>query len=225
MKGVYCIKNKINSKLYIGSSNNIDVRISTHFRNLKENKHHNQVLQNSYNKYGKHNFTYEILEIVNDEINKEELLLIEQKYIDKYDFEMLFNINRITNSGGAEALKKPSYLIDLEGKIIEEFESLIDISKYLNCSQIGKDRYNNSKIIFKKYRIVTKEFYENNLKLILSWKKNAYKKDDFMNYYKFDEYNREYIVFDNDEIIAKTKILKQAISISKAYAEYLNENK
>lgn len=223
MIGIYKIYNNFNSKIYIGSSNNIKKRILSHFRDLKVNNHRNGYLQNAYNKYGKDYFKYEILEILPNYTTKEELLKIEQEYIDKYDFDLLYNLNPITNSGGAETLKISSYLLNLKGEILKEFDSLIAISKYLNCSQINKNRYNNSKILFKKYRVVTKEFYENNLDLILSWKVNYHKKDDYLNYYKFDEISRKYIVFDGDDIIARTEDENLAIKISKIYVESINE--
>lgn len=223
MIGIYKIYNNFNSKIYIGSSNNMEKRISSHFRDLKANKHCNSYLQNAYNKHGIDYFKYEIMEILPENTTKEELLRIEQEYIDKYDFDLLYNLNPITNSGGADILKISSYLLNLKGEIIKEFDSLIEVSKYLNCSQISSNRYNNSKILFKKYRVVTKEFYENNLNVILSWKVNYHKKDGYLNYYKFDEITRKYIVFDGDDIIARTEDENLAIRISKTYVENINE--
>ena len=223
MVGIYKIKNIINDKFYIGSSNNIHKRIKNHFMNLRLNKHINKILQNSYNKYGVECFTYEILEILPENITRKQLLDIEQKYIDKYDFEKLFNLATKTTIGGSDVLKQPCYLLNLKGEIFKEFDCLIDISKYLNCAQINSNRYNNSKILFKQYRVVTKDFYENNLELILSWKINVYKKDDYLNHYKFDEISRKFIVFDGDNISAIVNDEKTAIKLSKFLVEILNE--
>lgn len=77
--GIYKITNLINSKFYIGSSKNCRCRKNQHFSDLKLNKHCNRYLQRSYNKYGKENFKFEILE--NCEIDQ--LLILEQKYIDE----------------------------------------------------------------------------------------------------------------------------------------------
>lgn len=49
--GIYCIKNKINDKLYIGSSSNIHKRFICHKYALRKDKHHNKPLQHSFNKY------------------------------------------------------------------------------------------------------------------------------------------------------------------------------
>lgn len=61
--GVYTITNTINGKIYVGSStSNIYRRLIQHKVDLKRNIHRNSYLQNSYNKYGKDVFKFEILE-------------------------------------------------------------------------------------------------------------------------------------------------------------------
>lgn len=79
--GVYAIVNSFNKKMYIGSSCNLYRRIYNHAWGLKENKHHNQHLQNSFNKYGAEVFNVHILEFVHDRF---ELLAREKYYIDSY---------------------------------------------------------------------------------------------------------------------------------------------
>lgn len=60
--GIYIIRNLVNNKVYIGKSKNVKQRKNAHFSALKLNKHNNQHLQNSYNKYGKNNFQFDVLE-------------------------------------------------------------------------------------------------------------------------------------------------------------------
>lgn len=60
--GVYNIINKINGDLYIGSSNQLNTRKTTHFRNLRNGKNHCKILQRAFNKYGEENFEFIILE-------------------------------------------------------------------------------------------------------------------------------------------------------------------
>lgn len=98
--GVYIIKNLVNGKVYIGSSIDIYNRWKTHKYGLKNNKHINQHLQNSWNKYGENNFDFSILE----ETSKLKTTLIEkeQKYIDLYEsFERQkgYNINPVAEIG------------------------------------------------------------------------------------------------------------------------------
>lgn len=97
MIGIYCIKNKINGKCYIGSTNNLAYRKSMHFHKLKFNRHVNSHLQNSYNKYGVDSFEFSIIEIITkDKFNKEYLLIREQHYIDSLHPE--YNILQIAGS-------------------------------------------------------------------------------------------------------------------------------
>lgn len=76
--GIYCIKNKINGKFYIGSSEDIRHRWYEHVFKLRKNKHINQHLQNAWNKYTEDNFEFLVIE----SCIKEELLNKEQYYID-----------------------------------------------------------------------------------------------------------------------------------------------
>lgn len=65
MIGIYMILNNINGHAYIGQSKNIETRIQKHIYSLTNNYHHNQHLQNAWNKYGKGNFNFFILEKCN----------------------------------------------------------------------------------------------------------------------------------------------------------------
>lgn len=78
ISGLYKIVNKTNGKFYIGSSNDINRRFSRHLLDLVKNKHDNQHLQHSWNRYGKDNFLFEVYKIC--EINN--LLVEEQKELD-----------------------------------------------------------------------------------------------------------------------------------------------
>ena len=60
--GVYKITNMANGKFYIGSSNNIKNRWYQHENSLDAGIHGNPHLQNAWNKYGRHNFKFEIIE-------------------------------------------------------------------------------------------------------------------------------------------------------------------
>lgn len=68
---IYIIKNTINNKVYVGSTKSYHSRKYSHFRALKNNKHHSIYLQNSYNKYGINNFIFEVIKEFNDDNRKE----------------------------------------------------------------------------------------------------------------------------------------------------------
>lgn len=83
-KGIYCIRNKVTSECYVGSSVNIEARWSIHKVKLNRKCHHSQKLQAAWNRYGQHNFYFEIIERIFDSENKT-LAEREQHWIDKYD--------------------------------------------------------------------------------------------------------------------------------------------
>jgi group I intron endonuclease len=62
MIGIYFIKNKINNKMYIGLSTNIENRFLFHKRRLLSNTHKNSHFQSSFNENGIENFEFGILE-------------------------------------------------------------------------------------------------------------------------------------------------------------------
>lgn len=90
--GIYQIRNLVNNKIYIGSASDFYERKSQHFSLLKYGKH-NQKLQNSYNKHGKDNFVFEVIEFVED---KNKLLEYEQYWMDRFNVvENGYNIQPI----------------------------------------------------------------------------------------------------------------------------------
>lgn len=60
--GVYIIQNTIDQKIYIGASVDMYNRLCQHKWQLRTNKHTNNHLQSSYNKYGEENFIFDVLE-------------------------------------------------------------------------------------------------------------------------------------------------------------------
>ena len=67
MKGIYKITNLKNQKFYIGQSKNLNNREHNHFYQLERNEHHNEILQNSFNKHGKENFIFDVLEEIDSD--------------------------------------------------------------------------------------------------------------------------------------------------------------
>lgn len=114
VSGIYKITCLCNNKIYIGSSIDIQKRKYDHFRELLLNSHGNPKLQHAYNLYGKNNFEFEIIEIVEKTKNESDLefrrRLVKEKeqyYLDRLLFakeknnkfrELCFNIHRIADS-------------------------------------------------------------------------------------------------------------------------------
>lgn len=68
LKRVGIYKIMINDKEYIGSSCNIGYRLKHHLWSLECLKHHNRTMQNLYNKYGKEEIYFTIVEECSDDI-------------------------------------------------------------------------------------------------------------------------------------------------------------
>jgi group I intron endonuclease len=79
MQGIYCIKNTINGKIYVGSSVNIKKKFRNHLLSLRKNQHPNFKLQSSFNKHKEESFIFYVLE---DVLEKENLIAREQFHID-----------------------------------------------------------------------------------------------------------------------------------------------
>lgn len=67
-KGIYKITNKINQKVYIGKSNNIENRWKYHQTRYLQKKEYNKPLYRAFRKYGINNFSFEVLEEIDDNI-------------------------------------------------------------------------------------------------------------------------------------------------------------
>lgn len=139
IQGIYEIVNTKNNKRYIGSSINIYTRWKEHKRMLKKNEHHSIKLQRAWNKAkDKDIFKFNIIEIIKD---KQQLHIIEQQYIDKYDSlyngyncsivdNPIFNNKNITKAEKKRlAIMQYNYFIEL----YEIYKDKIEISKtYIN---------------------------------------------------------------------------------------------
>jgi len=93
--GVYGIENIINKKVYSGQAIKFKNRKSTHFSNLRNNKHKNSHLQNAVNKYGIENFIFKTLIYC----ESFELTRYEQFFSDYYkNLGLSYNIRQCVDS-------------------------------------------------------------------------------------------------------------------------------
>lgn len=113
--GIYCIFNIVNNKVYIGSSSNLYRRCKQHLSELKNNKHPNKHLQRAFLKYGKENFSFNVIEYVDLDF----LIISEQFWIDEftaYDSKYGYNNRRKAESNlGFHHSEKTKQLISLHG--------------------------------------------------------------------------------------------------------------
>lgn len=133
MIGIYKIENKVNGKVYVGQSINIEQRFKFHERLLRQNKHENIYLQRSYNKYGSDAFNYIIIEeCTEDKLNEREMY-----WIDYYKSYVGFdNSNGYNLTLGGEGTKMihPVLQFDRYGNFIKEYDNGIIASKETNIN-------------------------------------------------------------------------------------------
>lgn len=122
--GIYKIENKINKKIYIGSSNNITYRWKQHINCCKRGKHRNKHFQNAWDKYGKENFLFSIEE----ECLEEDLLNKEFFYICKYD--------SLNQKFGYNKQNPLDYPIDIKPKIEKSFILKTPTGEIIECTNI-----------------------------------------------------------------------------------------
>lgn len=142
MACIYQIKNLVNNKIYIGSTQkeNSYARKSEHFSRLKSNTHNNKHLQSSFNKYGEENFLYEILEELTLPVDYIYIMNKELFYINNYNPE--YNIARETKGGKL-------------GRIITK-EQKEHLSKLFTCRKVSDETKAKIKLARAK-QIITEE--------------------------------------------------------------------
>lgn len=92
--GIYKIKNLENDKIYIGQSVTVRRRVKEHMNKLRDNKHENKHLQNSWNKNGEKSFVFELVEYCDrEELNSREVYWM--NYFKSYEKKHGYNITRI----------------------------------------------------------------------------------------------------------------------------------
>ncbi len=150
--GIYCLKNTIDNRCYVGSAQKLNYRLWNHKHRLIKGTHANNILQNFVNKYGIDTIYFEILESV--ELGK--LIEREQYYIDTLKPE--FNIlPKAGSSAGTIMSEEQKLKISKNRKGILHTE---DTKKRISESMKGvpKSKEHSAKVGLKhKNKIVSKE--------------------------------------------------------------------
>ena len=100
--GVFEIRNKIENKIFIDSSNNIPAKFNRHKFQLNAGLHPNKEMQADWNKYGEINFEFNVIEEIEqkDEIRdySKKLKELEKKYLTESESKAIKIYNSINLS-------------------------------------------------------------------------------------------------------------------------------
>ena len=153
--GIYKIENKVNGKVYVGSSCNIKERWQKHRALLRYGKHQNSHLQAAWSKYGEDNFVFSIIELC----PIDQLLSREQYFIDclspAYNQTTIAGKVEMTEErkdkisesvcksykeGRLKKSTKVVYQYDLKGNYLHKYNSLTEASKItgVNISNLSE---------------------------------------------------------------------------------------
>lgn len=180
--GVYLWTNKINNKIYIGSSTNLSVRFYSYF-SLRSLAKSNRLLERALLKYGFSNFSLEILEYCKpeDAIKREQYYLdllkpeynivkrADSTYGYKHTEESLNKMRnfilsaeilakkKLSTINATEARKTPIIINNIETNETQEYKSITDAGKALGISKSAVSQaLVNNRLIKKIYEIKRK---------------------------------------------------------------------
>jgi len=163
MQAIYQIKNKINNKFYIGSTNNIKKRWNNHRSKLRNGKHENAYLQQAWNKYGENTFEFIVLEEVNDNnrIEREIYYLNETKCYERsigYNFDK----NPTDKSGSKNPFYGKKHSQEVKQKIkIAANNRTEETNKRISDSRKG-EKSNTAKLTWEQVREIRKLYANSN---------------------------------------------------------------
>lgn len=166
--GIYQINCKNSNEFYIGSTKDLNHRWNTHLYCLKNNKHHNIILQRKFNKYGEENFEFKIL----SKVPVEYLIKLEQWFLDT--LKPSINIYKTAYSpiGYKHSEKTKQKLSKLKegkspGKWVTDKLKEINTGKQFSKEHKNKLKVAYSKRQFKGNRTVLNEEKVKEIKLLL----------------------------------------------------------
>lgn len=166
--GIYKIVNLVNNKIYVGSSVNLPSRKYEHFKKLSNNVHHNAHLQNSYNKYSKENFVFQVVEYINIIEDRQELknILLEREQYYINTLQPQYNIRPIAVScAGCKKSKDTCKKIVVSRKNNNKEWHTQETKEKIRNANKGHEVTQETKEKIKQYRIGKKQTQETKEKI------------------------------------------------------------
>jgi group I intron endonuclease len=174
--GIYCIRNTINNKVYIGKSKNIYERIRAHINRLNKNSvDENKYFLRAWSKYGRNSFEYTVLEYVDNTIDDYEITLrerelywiIKYKALDqKYGYNIRFDskTNTVVNS-----LTKEKCSQNMKKRWKEDRELMLNIVRTARKNFTKEQTLEMAEKVSKSKRIYDFYQYDKNYNLLRVW--------------------------------------------------------
>ena len=218
--GIYCIRNIINNKVYIGKSKNIYVRIRQHIYNLNnKSKDENRYLINSWHKYGEQNFIYFVIEYL--ELNEELLRERELYWIE--------NFNSTNENKGYNLRKDSSTNMIVHPKTRQLFSNKYKGKNNPNYNKHWSEEKKNNMSILKKEQYskrivkINKEWaYKGINNKLEKWKKNPELKNIMIE--KVRKANTKYKIYQYTKDSKLIKIWNCVSDIIKENPNYKKHN-
>jgi len=141
-RGIYCIKNKINGKMYVGKSKNIEMRWKRHLKSskYKKDKGYEYPLYRAIRKYGLINFEFLILELT----QVLDLDTLEREYILKFDTMLPIGYNQVFGNI-IQSIITPHTIVEVSDLLENTLFTNIEIAKMYNICDDSVGLINNGK--------------------------------------------------------------------------------
>ena len=139
MKGIYKFENKINGKIYIGQSINIEKRYKEHFyaHTNPNDKGYNTKFYRALRKYGSENFTFEIIEKDIEDLNSREEYWVQYYNSYKAGYNSNLGGDKVTenNENHPNAKLKNLQILEIKQYLLETRISQYELAKRYGLTQ------------------------------------------------------------------------------------------